>query len=152
MNSHEPGTSKPERDEAFVLMRRIVREHGQAGEEWIRERDIGLEQGYILGYLIDHPGAIQRDIAKATNRGEANASGMLQKLEKRGLVERRTDPASDRSKRVFATAAGTAIIAGLDTAMADVDRAVLAPLTDEQHRTLHAILRTVVEHLDLRHT
>ncbi|WP_129660850.1 MarR family winged helix-turn-helix transcriptional regulator [Rothia uropygialis] len=129
-------------------MRQIVREHGRAGEEWIRERDISLEQGYILGYLIDHPGSIQRDVARAMHRGEANVSSMLQKLERRGLVERRMKAGNDRVKRVYATPEGAALIAGLDTAMASVDRQVLACLTVEQRSTLREILRSVVIHLD----
>lgn len=144
--------SKPIRDEAFPLMRQIGREHTRAGEEWIRERDISLEQAYILGYLIDHPGAIQRDVAKAMQRGEANASSMLQKLEKRGLIERRTEPGDERSKRVYATAAGARIVTGLDAAMADVDRAFLSPLSEEQRTALHDILRLIAAHLSANNT
>ncbi|MFK3669435.1 MarR family winged helix-turn-helix transcriptional regulator [Leifsonia aquatica] len=140
--------TKPEREEAFVFMRQIVREHGRAGEEWIRERDISLEQGYILGYLIDHPGSIQRDVARAMHRGEANASSMLQKLERRGLVERRAEAGNDRVKRVYVTPEGAALINGLDTAMAGVDKQVLACLTVEQRTALRDILRTVATHLD----
>ncbi|MBF4588289.1 MarR family winged helix-turn-helix transcriptional regulator [Curtobacterium sp. VKM Ac-2887] len=139
---------KPHRDEAFVLMRQIIREHSRVGEDWIRARDINLEQGYILGYLVDHPGAIQRDVARAMHRGEANASSMLQKLERRGLVERRIEPGNGRSKRVFATPEGAALITGLDAAMADVDQQILAPLTGTHRAALNEILHTIAAHLD----
>jgi hypothetical protein len=36
---------KPVRNASFLLMRHLSKAHSQAGEEWIRERDIGLERG-----------------------------------------------------------------------------------------------------------
>ena len=140
-------SAKPVRNATFPLMRHLIKAHSQAGEEWIRERDISLEQAFILGYLIAHPGAIQRDIAKATRRGEANASSMLQKLEKRSLVDRRVIPGDDRSKRVYATPEGAALIEGLDTAMAGVDKAVLAPLSHAEQQTLQALLQRLADDL-----
>lgn len=140
-------TSKPVRNVTFPLMRQLIKAHSQAGEEWIRERDISLEQAFILGYLTEHPGAIQRDIAKATRRGEANASSMLQKLEKRGLVTRRIVPGDDRSKRVHVTPEGAALIEGLDTAMADVDNAFLASLSHTEQQTLQKLLAHLVDNL-----
>ncbi|MEF2978055.1 MarR family winged helix-turn-helix transcriptional regulator [Subtercola sp. YIM 133946] len=138
----------PARSRTFVLMRQIVQIQGRAGEQWIRERDISLEQGFILGYLLEHPGAIQRDVAAATRRGEANASSMLQKLEKRGLVERRIEPGDDRSKRVFATPEGAALIQGLDSAMAGVDDSLLAPLNETERSTLQTLLERIAQHAE----
>lgn len=140
-------TPKPVRTATFPLMRQLIQAHSQAGEEWIRERDISLEQGFILGYLIEHPGAIQRNIAKATRRGEANVSSMLQKLERRGLVERRIEPGDDRSKRVHVTPEGAALIEGLDTAMGGVDDTLLAPLSDTEQQTLQTLLIRVTDNL-----
>jgi MarR family transcriptional repressor of mepA len=139
---------KPFRDPNFALMRQIVSAQWRAGEEWIREREISIEQGGVLGYLLDHPGAIQRDIAKATNRGEASVSAMLQKLDKRGLVERRAENGDDRSKRVYATPAGAELIAGLDVAMAAVDEVILAALTVNERRKLEAVLRKITAGLE----
>jgi DNA-binding MarR family transcriptional regulator len=138
---------KPIRSAIFPLMRQLIQAHSQAGEEWIRERDISLEQGFILGYLLKHPGAIQRDIAKATRRGEANVSSMLQKLERRGLVERRIEPGDDRSKRVHATPEGAALIEGLDTAMGGVDDTLLAPLSATEQRALQTLLIRLTDNL-----
>nr|WP_276519157.1 MarR family transcriptional regulator [Corallococcus exiguus] len=128
-------------------MRSIVSAQLRAGEAWIRERDISLEQGFVLGYLKDNPGAIQRDIAKKVKRGEANVSAMLQRLEKRGLVERRLEGGDSRSKRVYATAEGVALITGLDTAMAEVDEIILAPLSKSERSVLLSLLDRVTAEL-----
>ncbi|GAA2603690.1 MarR family winged helix-turn-helix transcriptional regulator [Paractinoplanes durhamensis] len=136
-----------ERDRSFELMRRIVTAQSRAGEKWIRDRDISLEQAFVLGYLRDHPGSIQREIANQVNRGEANVSSMLQKLEKRHLVERRLQEGNDRIKRVYATEAGIALIDGLGTAMAAVDEDILAPISQEEREVLTATLDKIAAQL-----
>src|SRR3978361_1563412 len=90
----------------------------KAGEDWIRERELSHEQGFVLGYLAQNPGAIQRDIAQVSRTSAASVSSLLQGLERRGLVERRTEAGDERRKRVFATPTGAELIAGFDTAMA----------------------------------
>ena len=72
----------------------------KAAEDWVRARELSVEQSFVLGYLAQNPGAIQRDIAQVSRTSEASVSSLLQGLEKRGLVERRSAPGDDRSKRV----------------------------------------------------
>jgi DNA-binding MarR family transcriptional regulator len=67
----------------------------------------------------------------------------LQGLERRGLVERRTEGGDERGKRVYATPAGVELIAGLDTAMASVDETILAPLDQTERATLIALLTKI---------
>src|ERR1700710_1086289 len=94
------------------LVRWIGWAHMQAGLDWVRERDLSHEQAFALGFLEQNPGAIQRDIAQMTRTSPASVSSLLQGLERRGLVERRIEEGNERSKRVYATAAGTQLISG----------------------------------------
>src|ERR1700760_3417278 len=91
--------------------------HRRAAEEWARERGLTFEQGFTLGYLVDHAGAIQREIAEINRTTAASVASVLRGLERRGLVERRNDGDDVRSKRVFATPAGASLIADFDAAM-----------------------------------
>lgn len=119
----------------------------RAGEDWIRERELSHPQGFVLGYLTQNPGAIQRDIAEVSRTSAASVTSLLQGLERRGLVERRTEGGNERSKRVYATAAGTELIAGFDTAMAAADDTILAPLTTTERATLHSLLIKITAEL-----
>ncbi|GAA1983930.1 MarR family winged helix-turn-helix transcriptional regulator [Amycolatopsis minnesotensis] len=129
------------------LMRWAVWAQRKAGEDWIRTRELSFEQSFVLGCLVRSPGAIQRDIAQMTRTTAASVSGLLQGLERRGLVERRTEGGDERSKRVYATAAGVELIDGLDTAMADADETILAPLDQAERNTLHALLAKLTAEL-----
>ncbi|WP_375387132.1 MarR family winged helix-turn-helix transcriptional regulator [uncultured Amnibacterium sp.] len=132
--------SDAQRASSIDLMRWATWAAGKAGEDWIRERELTHQQAFTLGYLVRFPGSIQRDIADTTRTTPANVSLLLQGLERRGLVERRTEPGDERSKRVHATPAGEEVIAGWEVAMREATDSILAPLAAEERETLHALL------------
>jgi DNA-binding MarR family transcriptional regulator len=114
-----------------------------AGQEWVRERELSREQSFALGFLVQNPGAIQRDIAAMTRTSAASVSSLLQGLERRGLVERRTEDGDERSKRVYATQAGAQLISGFESAMASANETILAPLNHAERDQLHALLSKI---------
>ncbi|WP_436760723.1 MarR family winged helix-turn-helix transcriptional regulator [Streptosporangium sp. V21-05] len=129
------------------LVRWVMWAQRKAAEDWIRDRELSHEQGFALGYLAQNPGAIQRDIARMTRTSAASVSSLMQGLERRGLVERRTEGGNERSKRVYATPAGVELISGFDTAMAAADETILAPLDQAERTTLHALLTKITAEL-----
>ncbi len=132
------------------LVRWIGWAQRKEGEDWIRARELSHEQAFVLGYLVQNPGAIQRDIAQISRTSAASVSSLLQGLERRELVERRTEGGNERSKRVYATPAGVELIAGFDTAMAAADETILAPLDRAERATLHALLTKITAELRSR--
>ena len=82
MNEPEPRLTT-----GLQLVRWIGWAQRKAGEDWIRARELSFEQGFALGYLVQNPGAIQRDLARLTRTSAASVSSLLQGLERRGLVE-----------------------------------------------------------------
>ncbi|MFT2816059.1 MarR family winged helix-turn-helix transcriptional regulator [Leifsonia sp. A12D58] len=129
------------------LLRWIGWAQQQAALEWTRERDLSHQQGFVLGFLVQNPGAIQRDIAEITRTSSASVSSLLQGLERRGLIERRTEAGNERSKRVYATAAGIDLVAGFDAAMKRAEEDILAPLDTEERDALSALLTKVTAEL-----
>jgi DNA-binding MarR family transcriptional regulator len=137
----------PKPTTALDLVRWIGWAQQKAGEEWIRARELSFAQSFVLGYLVKNPGAIQRDIAEVTRTSAASVTSLLQGLERRDLVERRTESGDERSKRVYATPAGVELIAGFDVAMAATEETILAPLDQAERATLHALLTKVTAEL-----
>ena len=125
------------------LLRWVGWAQRKAGEDWVRARELTHEQAFAIGYLVQNPGAIQRDLAQATRTSAASVSSLVQGLERRALVERRTHRGDERSKRVHATAAGAELVAGFAEAMAAVDDTLLAPLEPTERATLHALLTKI---------
>ena len=137
----------PKLTTTLELVRWIGWAQRKAADDWIRSRELSFEQGFVLAHLIQNPGAMQRDIAQASRTSPASVSSLLQGLERRGLVERRTEEGDDRSKRVYATPAGIELTAGLDAAMAAADETILAPLNKTERATLHALLTKITAEL-----
>ncbi len=129
------------------LMRWVGAAQGKAADDWSRERGLSMQQAFTLGWLIDNPGAIQRDVARVSRTSAASASSLLQGLERRGLIERRTEGGDERSKRVYPTPSAIELTSGFEAAMAAVEQSVLATLTEQERDTLRRLLTKIVEKL-----
>jgi len=137
----------PQLTSTLGLLRWIGWAQMKAGEDWIRERELSHAQSFVLGYLVQNPGAIQRDIAEVSRTSAASVSSLLQGLERRDLVERRSEDGNERTKRVYATPAGAELIAGFDESMVALEDTILAPLDKPERAALHALLTKVTAEL-----
>jgi MarR family transcriptional repressor of mepA len=137
----------PKLTSSLELVRWLGWAQRKAGEDWIRARELTHEQAFVLGYLVQNPGAIQRDIAQMSRTSAPSVSSLLQGLDRRSLIERRTEGGNERSKRVYATPAGIELIAGFETAMAAADETILAPLDGAERAALHALLTKITAEL-----
>ena len=72
----------------------------------------------------------------------------VDRLERRGLVERRPDPADGRGVRVRLTARGRSQVDGAFAELLEREAALLAGLTPRQRATVAAALRTVLAPFD----
>ena len=131
---------EPEFTTSLELLRWVGWAQMQAGLEWFRDRELSREQAFALGFLEQNPGSSQREISEMTRTSAASVSSLLQGLEKRGLIERRTDAESARTKRVFATPEGVTLIQGFEPAMQAVEATILAPLDESERDTFHDLL------------
>ncbi|WP_432828708.1 MarR family winged helix-turn-helix transcriptional regulator [Dactylosporangium sp. CA-092794] len=140
---------QPENTSQSLLesMRWIGWAQRKAAEDVFRARELSFEQGFALTFLVQNPGVIQRDLARMTRTTAGAVSSLLQGLERRGLVERRMEPGDDRSKRLYATPTGIDLIAGVDTAMDDVQETILRPLSQPERAALQALLAKVTAEL-----
>ncbi|MBT0773635.1 MarR family transcriptional regulator [Kineosporia sp. J2-2] len=135
--------SHPPRIRSLELLRPILATQRRAAEDWARSRGLTFEQAVVLGYLEQRPGAMQRDIVEMSQTTPANISLMLKTLEGRGLIERRTEQGDARSKRVYLTDDGVALVAGLNASMVEVDEAIFEPLDAAEMATLETLLTKV---------
>lgn len=79
--------------------------HKETMCELIKE---GLTPGQpkVLDYLNAHDGCMQKEIAKGTLTDEATLTGIITKMEKRGLIERKMKDGNRRTYFVYLTRLG----------------------------------------------
>ncbi|MGF1911307.1 MarR family transcriptional regulator [Vibrio kasasachensis] len=94
--------------------------------------------------LWEEEGVTQRDIAEKSKVENSTTTRTLDKLEKLGLVERRDDPNSRRSHRIYLTEQGKALKDTLIPIPVAVNQEVLSSLNDEEQKQIIALLQKMV--------
>ncbi|MGW2489870.1 MarR family winged helix-turn-helix transcriptional regulator [Streptomyces sp. NPDC001606] len=93
--------------------------------------------------LLSHGPLPMRRIAEQLKCEPSNVTGLVDRLEARGLVQRRPDPADRRVKLVVATDAGRST-AGQVHASLDFAREPLAALPEQDRALLRDLLRRIL--------
>jgi len=98
----------------------------------------------LLAALEQWGPASQADLGRDTGIDRSDVTAALIELDERGLVERRVDPEHRRRNIVTITPPGLDALRRLDAIVDDVQRDVLAPLTEAEQRQLVALLARLV--------
>lgn len=112
------------------------------------EHDLSLTQLRMMGILRDRTLTIS-ELARALGLDRSSVSGLVDRTEKRGLVQRQPNPDDARSVQVTASAHGAKALELGETAIGQA----LAPLTDglnaAEARRLAFLLEQMLDHRGL---
>ena len=103
--------------------------------------------GHILDLLSQMDGLRQQQIAEHLDIRPQSASEAIANMEQAGLVRRETDEQDRRSSRIYITPEGQRQQAELLARRIENARRVLAPLTEEEKKTLLTLLEKVTDAL-----
>ena len=113
----------------------------------LAEKDLTMAQFDVLATLRYSEGLTQKELAELLLVTKGNVVGLLDRLQKLDLVERRPDPEDGRSNRVHLTPGGRRKI---ETVLPAHDRLVLRTLDclgQQEITTLRRLLKTVEQAL-----
>jgi DNA-binding MarR family transcriptional regulator len=129
--------------EVVDLMANLVALFHKEYEEAASARSLTGAQAKVLALLRRGPMPM-RQIAQTMSCEPSNITGIVDRLELRGLVARQADPDDRRIKRVAATEAGRAASAELRESL-NFARAPLAALEPDEREQLRDLLQRIVE-------
>jgi DNA-binding MarR family transcriptional regulator len=109
--------------------------------------EIGLHPYHHAILLVVAEGSreTQGAIADALGYDRGQLVGLLDELEEGGLVERRRDPSDRRRHLVELTPEGKRTLRRLRVLAREMDDDFLAPLSEDERATLHALLRRLAQ-------
>ncbi|OAR25668.1 MarR family transcriptional regulator [Streptomyces sp. ERV7] len=128
--------------EVVELIGSVVARYHEEYERAAAEHALTGAQARVLGLLSLEP-VPMRQIARKLKCEPSNVTGIIDRLEARGLVERRPDPADRRVKLAAPTEEGLRTAARLRDSL-DFAREPLAQLSSDERTVLRDLLRRML--------
>ncbi|HEX5266594.1 MAG TPA: MarR family winged helix-turn-helix transcriptional regulator [Acidimicrobiales bacterium] len=134
-------------DQAWATVGFLLSQLGSANARWFHETlvPVGLEprQFAILRWVAQDEGRSQQALGDALGIAPSRMVALIDELEERGLVERRTNPADRRARALHVTADGRRLLAtAMERALAH-EAQLCAPLTLDERQALVELLQRV---------
>lgn len=99
----------------------IARFRGIIFDAMLKPHDMTMSQGWVLVHLVRENGLRQAELASRMEIATVTTSKLIDRLEARGFVERRTDPEDRRSNRIYATERAKALVKIMTKTIFEVD-------------------------------
>ncbi|MGR3395646.1 MarR family winged helix-turn-helix transcriptional regulator [Pseudooceanicola nanhaiensis] len=113
----------------------------------LKPHDMTMSQGWVLVHLVRENGLRQSDLADRMDIATVTISKLIDRLEARGYVERRSDPDDRRSNRVYALAPAKEVVKIMTRTIFEVDELATRGIPEADLRTSLRVLRQMKENL-----
>lgn len=113
----------------------------------LKDTGLTLGQPKVLDYLQYHDGAHQAEIARACHIEPASLTSVLNRMEEKSLVERRTQQGDRRSFAVYLTEQGRQVARRVQQAFAQLEEQAFAGVSEAEREQFLAVFRRVYGNL-----
>jgi MarR family transcriptional regulator, lower aerobic nicotinate degradation pathway regulator len=110
-----------------------------------RECAVTPVQYAALQSIFESPGLDQRTLAARIRFDTSTIGGVIDRLEKRGLVARSDSPHDRRVRQLTLTTEGATVLAALQPAVLQTQNDITAPLTDPEKAKLSALMKKILD-------
>ena len=131
-----------EKSIGFLLAKAYQRAFSLFKEEFDRY-DLTPQQFGLVAFLWIEDGLSQAELSVRSQIDRTTLGGIIDRLEKENLVERRHHPDDRRAYQVFLTEKSKALEDELTTVANRVLGKVTSPLTEQEHETLVRLLTKI---------
>lgn len=119
----------------------------KALQEQLKDTGLTIGQPKILDYLKEHDGSNQKEIAKACFLEAGSLTTILNKMEEKGLIERRILNGNRRSFHIFLTAVGKEKQQLVDTAFSEIEKKALADISEKEFEQFMSVYHRIYSNL-----
>ena len=133
------------------LVHDVSRLRRSAFDRCVKHLNVTRSQWWVLAYLSRKDGMTQSQLAEELDLGKVAAGGLIDRLQKAGLVRRVADAGDRRVKRIFLEPKSKQLITRLRKLSHDMNTQILAGLSDAKLEataaTLGAMKRNLMQYL-----
>jgi MarR family transcriptional regulator, lower aerobic nicotinate degradation pathway regulator len=133
------------------LIRRLQQIASALFLEQAKTFDFTPVQYAALVAIKNNPGLDQTALCNTIALDRSTVADVVGRLEKRGLISRKSGAADRRTKTLHIAAAGNRMIRDIDSAVAETQRLILAPLKPNERAAFMQMLKHLV-HLNNEHS
>lgn len=120
----------------------------QALSRALAQMDLTAAQGQIIGFLTHRKEPpCSRDVEEAFHLSHPTVSGLLARLEKKGFIEFRPDPADRRCKRIYILPKGNACHETMHRIIAENEEKMVAGFSEEEKEQFAALLQRAISNM-----
>lgn len=131
------------------IIRRIHDKMEKDGNAMLKEYDLTLVQGHVLGFLLAKGGKSPlKELEKALNVAQSTSAGIVSRLEKRGYIQHMADETDKRIKIVAITKSGLEAMHDIGETMKTLESQIISPLSEEERETFANLLMKIANGLD----
>lgn len=115
--------------------------------ERLKETGLTIGQPKVLDYLKEHDGSNQKEIARACFLEAGSLTSILNRMEEKGLIERRMLNGNRRSFHVFLTENGKKNQELVEEMFAEIEKDALDGISSEEFETFMEVYRKIYGNL-----
>jgi DNA-binding MarR family transcriptional regulator len=115
-----------------ILVHEVSRVRRKAIDHVLEPMGITGGQWWVVTYISLHPGLSQVALADELNMGKVALGGLVDRLEKAGLIERRPDRVDRRMNRIYLSKQGIGLVKDIKRASEGVQDKALDGITSEE--------------------
>lgn len=115
--------------------------------EKVRPYGLSMGQPKILDYLKDHNGASQKEIAAACQIEAGSLTSVLNRMEEKGMVQRKTLHGDRRTYHIFLTSFGEEQKKHVEQAFEELEQQALSGFTPEECQKGRELMQAIFRNL-----
>jgi len=124
----------------LILLHDVARMQRTRFDQWARTYGMTRAQGIILTRLQRQPGLSQNEMAALCEVEPITVGRLVDRLEARGLIERRADPSDRRIRRLHLLPAAAPVLAAIQDYKAALEEYLTEGLDREVQETVIDVL------------
>ena len=128
--------------QAWTVLLGLLLAHGEPMQEVWDEFDLSSAQGNLINTLQPSQPVTMVSLAKSLRCHDSNVTGLVDRLEVRGLVERRSNPKDRRVKLIALTEAGQRMRESLLQRIYEPPSFIVSLTPDDQQALLDILQRS----------